>query len=167
MWEFGLPGRAGTEWEGCLVKGTLRFCPGKPITRYFLARIVYWELWKCLPEYPNRAPRVKTVPPLFHPNVFPSGTLTPGYRDLDQSLTWPQDRTLIGEYNRKAVGFDELYTSLPNSLRIPFVRSFFPVHSLQRHILISMPQLLHSCRLVLHFPMFGDPCQLEAYEMQK
>ncbi|GAA6016797.1 hypothetical protein JCM11491_001810 [Sporobolomyces phaffii] len=28
VWEFGLPGRAGTEWAGSLIKGTLKFKEG-------------------------------------------------------------------------------------------------------------------------------------------
>ena len=64
---------------------------------------------------------MKTVPPLFPPNVYLSGTITPGYRDFDRSLAWPDDNSSIGSYSRKTVGFDELYTSLSSDLRIPLV----------------------------------------------
>lgn len=52
-WECGIPGKAGTLWEGGLYKLSLEFTE----------------------EYPSKPPKVKFVPPLFHPNVYPSGTV--------------------------------------------------------------------------------------------
>jgi len=69
-WEVGVPGREKTIWEGGLFKLTLTFPD----------------------EYPTKPPKCesglhsfdvaisdsnlgKFVPPLFHPNVYPSGTV--------------------------------------------------------------------------------------------
>jgi ubiquitin-conjugating enzyme E2 I len=53
VWEAGVPGKAGTDWEGGVYKVTMEFSP----------------------EYPSKPPKCKFVPPLFHPNVYPSGKL--------------------------------------------------------------------------------------------
>ncbi|KAI9138500.1 ubiquitin-conjugating enzyme 9 [Paraphysoderma sedebokerense] len=52
-WEAGIPGKQGTIWEGGLYK----------VAMYFPE------------EYPSKPPKVKFEPPLFHPNVYPSGTV--------------------------------------------------------------------------------------------
>jgi len=52
-WVTGIPGKSGTPWEGGLYKVTLEFSE----------------------EYPSKPPKCKFVPPLFHPNVYPSGTI--------------------------------------------------------------------------------------------
>jgi ubiquitin-conjugating enzyme E2 I len=52
-WECGVPGKSGTDWEGGLYKVTMEFTE----------------------EYPSKPPKCKFVPPLFHPNVYPSGTI--------------------------------------------------------------------------------------------
>eukprot|EP00835_Amoeboradix_gromovi_P002848 NODE_170_length_16226_cov_0.451169.p11 type:complete len:164 gc:universal NODE_170_length_16226_cov_0.451169:13383-13874(+) len=52
-WEFLIPGKSSTEWEG----GLYRIIAAFP------------------PEYPQKAPKLTTVPPLFHPNVYPSGNI--------------------------------------------------------------------------------------------
>ncbi|KAI9218238.1 ubiquitin-conjugating enzyme 9 [Blastocladiella britannica] len=52
-WEAGIPGKEGTDWEGGVYKLVLEF-----------------------PEdYPSKPPKVRFTPPLFHPNVYPSGTV--------------------------------------------------------------------------------------------
>ena len=53
FWETGIPGKEGTDWEGGVYKVTLEFSE----------------------EYPSKPPKCKFVPPLFHPNVYPSGTI--------------------------------------------------------------------------------------------
>merc|ERR1712130_539497 len=53
FWESGIPGKEGTDWEGGLYKVTMEFSD----------------------EYPSKPPKCKFVPPLFHPNVYPSGTI--------------------------------------------------------------------------------------------
>lgn len=52
-WSVGIPGKAGTDWAGGIYKLDLIF-PA---------------------EYPTKPPRCKFTPPLFHPNVYPSGTV--------------------------------------------------------------------------------------------
>ena len=52
-WETGIPGKAGTDWEGGLFKVTMEFSD----------------------EYPSKPPKCKFTPALFHPNVYPSGTV--------------------------------------------------------------------------------------------
>ncbi|XWW95892.1 hypothetical protein V2A60_003860 [Cordyceps javanica] len=52
-WECGVPGKEKTIWEGGMFKLTMAFPE----------------------EYPTKPPKCKFVPPLFHPNVYPSGTV--------------------------------------------------------------------------------------------
>ncbi|KAJ1942103.1 SUMO conjugating enzyme Hus5, partial [Linderina macrospora] len=52
-WSCGIPGKEGTDWEGGMYKCMLHFPP----------------------EYPTLPPKCQFTPPLFHPNVFPSGTV--------------------------------------------------------------------------------------------
>ena len=63
-WEFGIPGKKGTSWEGGLYRG----------------RIVFKD------DFPAVPPKVQFVPPLFHPNVYPSGTVCLSI--LDESKDW-------------------------------------------------------------------------------
>ncbi|KAI1370160.1 ubiquitin carrier protein [Hypoxylon crocopeplum] len=53
VWECGIPGKEKTIWEGGLFKLTMIFPD----------------------EYPTKPPKCKFTPPLFHPNVYPSGTV--------------------------------------------------------------------------------------------
>ncbi|KPI84264.1 putative Ubiquitin-conjugating enzyme e2 [Leptomonas seymouri] len=52
-WEAGIPGKPGTPWEG----GEFRL------------RLHFTE------DYPTKPPKCVFVPVLFHPNVYPSGTV--------------------------------------------------------------------------------------------
>ncbi|BAM80559.1 Smt3-conjugating enzyme E2 [Cyanidioschyzon merolae strain 10D] len=52
-WSCTIPGPAGTPYEGGLFRLDMFFPP----------------------EYPGKPPLCKFIPPLFHPNVFPSGTV--------------------------------------------------------------------------------------------
>ncbi|PGG96361.1 SUMO-conjugating enzyme ubc9 [Blastomyces parvus] len=52
-WECGIPGKEKTIWAGGLFK----------------LEVIFPE------EYPTKPPKCKFVPPLFHPNVYPSGTV--------------------------------------------------------------------------------------------
>ncbi|ORY68850.1 ubiquitin-conjugating enzyme/RWD-like protein [Pseudomassariella vexata] len=52
-WECGIPGKEKTIWEGGMFKMTMSFPD----------------------EYPTKPPKCKFTPPLFHPNVYPSGTV--------------------------------------------------------------------------------------------
>eukprot|EP01033_Poteriospumella_lacustris_P005810 gene5810-4167_t len=49
-WETGIPGKDGTDWAGGVYKVTMEFSE----------------------DYPSKPPKCKFVPPLFHPNVYPS-----------------------------------------------------------------------------------------------
>ncbi|QRV85837.1 ubiquitin-conjugating enzyme [Ceratobasidium sp. AG-Ba] len=63
-WEVGIPGKPSTNWEGGLFKLTMIF-----------------------PEdYPAKPPKCKFTPPLFHPNVYPSGTVCLSI--LDEEKSW-------------------------------------------------------------------------------
>mmetsp|Transcript_19202 Transcript_19202/g.60389 ORF Transcript_19202/g.60389 Transcript_19202/m.60389 type:complete len:158 (+) Transcript_19202:23-496(+) len=53
FWECGVPGKKGTDWEGGTYKVTMEFSE----------------------DYPSKPPKCKFKPPLFHPNVYPSGTI--------------------------------------------------------------------------------------------
>ncbi|KAK0451089.1 ubiquitin-conjugating enzyme/RWD-like protein [Armillaria borealis] len=55
-WEVGIPGKSGTAWDGGLFKLTMIF------------------------------PEGKFTPPLFHPNVYPSGTVCLSI--LDEEKSW-------------------------------------------------------------------------------
>ncbi|KAF1820305.1 ubiquitin-conjugating enzyme [Dissoconium aciculare CBS 342.82] len=52
-WDCAVPGKEKTMWEGGLFKLEVTFPD----------------------EYPTKPPKCKFVPPLFHPNVYPSGTV--------------------------------------------------------------------------------------------
>ncbi|EIN07180.1 ubiquitin-conjugating enzyme 9 [Punctularia strigosozonata HHB-11173 SS5] len=63
-WEVGIPGKQGTAWEGGVYKLVMIF-----------------------PEdYPSKPPKCKFTPPLFHPNVYPSGTVCLSI--LDEEKAW-------------------------------------------------------------------------------
>eukprot|EP01039_Chlorochromonas_danica_P003489 gene3489-3822_t len=53
VWEAGIPGKENTDWAGGVYKIVMEFPD----------------------EYPVKPPKCKFVPPLFHPNVYPSGTI--------------------------------------------------------------------------------------------
>ncbi|KAL9650451.1 hypothetical protein ABK040_004675 [Willaertia magna] len=53
LWHCGIPGKQGTIWEGGEYKLSIEFSE----------------------EYPSKPPKCRFVPPLFHPNVYPSGTV--------------------------------------------------------------------------------------------
>ncbi|KAM0200287.1 hypothetical protein ACHAPI_002711 [Fusarium lateritium] len=61
-WECGIPGKDNTIWSGGLFKLTIAFPDGK--YQYFSPPVNY-----ALTQLG------KFVPPLFHPNVYPSGTV--------------------------------------------------------------------------------------------
>ncbi|KAI5476295.1 ubiquitin-conjugating enzyme 9 [Pseudohyphozyma bogoriensis] len=53
QWDVGIPGKEGTIWADGVYKLVMTF-----------------------PEdYPSKPPKCKFTPPLFHPNVYPSGTV--------------------------------------------------------------------------------------------
>ena len=52
-WETGIPGKDGTDWAGGVHKVDMHFSN----------------------DFPSKPPKCKFVPPLFHPNIYPSGTI--------------------------------------------------------------------------------------------
>lgn len=62
-WECGIPGKDSTLWAGGLYKLVLEFTE----------------------DYPSRPPKCRFSPPLFHPNVYPSGTVCLSIIDADKA----------------------------------------------------------------------------------
>lgn len=63
IWEFAIPGKRSTPWEGGLYRGQMLFKD----------------------DYPSTPPKVKFVAPnFFHPNVYPSGTVCLSLLDEDK-----------------------------------------------------------------------------------
>ncbi|KAA8495291.1 SUMO-conjugating enzyme ubc9 [Porphyridium purpureum] len=63
VWECGIPGKKETPWEGGVYKLVLEF-----------------------PEqFPSQPPKCRFIPPLFHPNVYPSGTVCLSILDPDKN----------------------------------------------------------------------------------
>eukprot|EP01137_Pigoraptor_chileana_P019690 Opistho-2@81047 len=61
-WECGIPGKKGTIWEGGVYKLVMLFTD----------------------DYPAAPPKCKFDPPLFHPNIFPSGTVCLSLLDAEK-----------------------------------------------------------------------------------
>eukprot|EP00172_Hildenbrandia_rubra_P002667 Plantae.Rhodophyta-Hildenbrandia_rubra.ctg3698.p1 GENE.Plantae.Rhodophyta-Hildenbrandia_rubra.ctg3698~~Plantae.Rhodophyta-Hildenbrandia_rubra.ctg3698.p1 ORF type:complete len:158 (+),score=20.88 Plantae.Rhodophyta-Hildenbrandia_rubra.ctg3698:295-768(+) len=61
-WECGIPGKTNTHWGGGLYKLVMEFTD----------------------DYPSRPPKCRFTPPLFHPNVYPSGTVCLSILDADK-----------------------------------------------------------------------------------
>ena len=53
LWKCGIPGKKGTPWEGGLYRLNVEFTE----------------------NYPNIPPRCHFTPPIFHPNVYKTGTV--------------------------------------------------------------------------------------------
>jgi len=96
VWEGAIPGKKGTPWEGGLYK----------------LRMIFKD------DYPTSPPKCKFEPALFHPNVYPSGTVCLSLLDEDkdwrpaitikQILIGIQD--LLNEPNIKDPAQAEAYT---------------------------------------------------------
>ncbi|BEI85838.1 hypothetical protein CcaverHIS002_0601250 [Cutaneotrichosporon cavernicola] len=64
VWDVGIPGKEATDWAGGMYCVVMTF-----------------------PEdYPTKPPKCKFSPPLFHPNVYPSGTICLSI--LDEEKSW-------------------------------------------------------------------------------
>ncbi|KAF9738611.1 SUMO-conjugating enzyme ubc9 [Paraphaeosphaeria minitans] len=75
-WEVGVPGKEKTIWEGGLFKLEVTFPEGTyPPQKTPLASSSQPRLTSEATEYPTKPPKCKFTPPLFHPNVYPSGTV--------------------------------------------------------------------------------------------
>ncbi len=53
VWECKIPGKKESPWEGGIYKVIIEFTE----------------------DYPNKPPKCKFTPVLFHPNIYPSGTV--------------------------------------------------------------------------------------------
>jgi ubiquitin-conjugating enzyme E2 I len=51
VWEAGIPGKENSDWAGGMFKVKMEFPE----------------------EYPSKPPKCSFVPPLYHPNIYPSG----------------------------------------------------------------------------------------------
>ena len=90
LWEFGFAGKVGTPWEGGLYKGETSF-----------------------KDYPFNPPIVKFVSDLFHPNLWPNGTM-----DLHM---------LMGDQWRPVVTIKEILLSVHELLHNPKMKD--PSHA--------------------------------------
>ncbi|EDW28587.1 GL19266 [Drosophila persimilis] len=86
IWECAIPGKKSTLWEGGLYK----------------LRMIFKD------DYPTSPPKCKFEPPLFHPNVYPSGTVCLSL--LDEKKDWRPSITI----KQLLVGIQELLDN-PNA----------------------------------------------------
>ncbi|SJL00614.1 probable SUMO-conjugating enzyme ubc9 [Armillaria ostoyae] len=82
-WEVGIPGKSGTAWDGGLFKLTMIFPEGVFVFATFNL-LCSSSLFGS--DYPSKPPKCKFTPPLFHPNVYPSGTVCLSI--LDEEKSW-------------------------------------------------------------------------------
>ncbi|KAG2388142.1 hypothetical protein C9374_000992 [Naegleria lovaniensis] len=80
LWNCGIPGKPGTIWEGGEYRLDIEFSE----------------------EYPDKPPKCRFVPPLFHPNVFPSGTVCLSI--LNEEKDWKPSLTI----KQLLIGIQEL-----------------------------------------------------------
>nr|4L83_A Chain A, Ube2i2 protein [Brugia malayi] len=85
IWECAIPGKKGTIWEGGLYKIRMQFKD----------------------DYPSTPPKCKFDPPLFHPNVYPSGTVCLSI--LDENKDWKPSISV----RQLLIGIQDLLTN-PN-----------------------------------------------------
>jgi ubiquitin-conjugating enzyme E2 I len=74
-WDCGVPGKEKTIWEGGLFKLEVTFPDGMSPRPLILSAFSPHLANESELEYPTKPPKCKFVPPLFHPNVYPSGTV--------------------------------------------------------------------------------------------
>ncbi|CAM9278624.1 unnamed protein product [Choristocarpus tenellus] len=87
-WSCGIPGPENTDWAGGLYKVTMEFTD----------------------DYPSKPPKCKFVPALFHPNVYPSGTICLSILNEDEG--WRPAITI----KQMLMGIQDLFDSPnPNS----------------------------------------------------
>ncbi|ORY33441.1 ubiquitin-conjugating enzyme/RWD-like protein [Naematelia encephala] len=70
QWEVGIPGKEATNWAGGIYKVNMAFPD----------------------DFPSKPPKCKFDPPLFHPNVYPSGTICLSI--LDEEKQWKPSITI-------------------------------------------------------------------------
>ena len=102
MWECAIPGKKNSSWEGGLYKLKMIFKVTFDQRRktesfdliakyslslffkklFFLGFSQNWGYFQ--DDYPSSPPKCKFDPPLFHPNVYPSGTVCLSILDEDK-----------------------------------------------------------------------------------
>ncbi|KRY09310.1 SUMO-conjugating enzyme UBC9-A [Trichinella patagoniensis] len=102
-WECGIPGPVGSPWEGGLYRLHMQFRE----------------------DFPESPPKCVFVPPIFHPNVFPSGTVCLSI--LDAKKAWRPTMTvkdillgiqqLLAEPNDKDPAQAEPYRLYTNDMK--------------------------------------------------
>jgi len=70
QWSCGIPGKQGTPWEGGVYTITITFTE----------------------DYPSKPPKCQFQPCLFHPNIFPSGSVCLSI--LNENKDWRPNITL-------------------------------------------------------------------------
>eukprot|EP00741_Cyanophora_paradoxa_P021892 tig00021374_g21132.t1 len=103
-WECGIPGKQGTAWAGGVFRLTMEFSE----------------------DYPSKPPKCKFVPPLFHPNVYPSGTVCLSILNEDEdwkpSITVKQIllgiQELLDNPNPKSPAQADAYMCLINNPKV-------------------------------------------------
>ncbi|KAG5645594.1 hypothetical protein DXG03_005732 [Asterophora parasitica] len=91
-------------------------------------------------DYPSKPPKCKFTPPLFHPNVYPSGTVCLSI--LDEEKSWKP------------------------AITIKQVLADISLSSMTAHIVLSS-QILLGIQDLLDDPNVNDPAQSDAYTMFK
>uniref|UniRef100_A0A8B9HMA4 Ubiquitin-conjugating enzyme E2Ib n=1 Tax=Astyanax mexicanus TaxID=7994 RepID=A0A8B9HMA4_ASTMX len=88
-WECAIPGKKGTPWEGGLFK----------------LRMLFKD------DYPSSPPKCKFEPPLFHPNVYPSGTVCLSI--LEEDKDWRPAITIkqMTWFSRPSLTISKFYIS--------------------------------------------------------
>ncbi|CAO3672227.1 unnamed protein product [Rhizopus stolonifer] len=72
-WTCGIPGKENTPWQFGVYKLVMNFPEG--LTLLIVKKKKKKKLIKTFVDYPSKPPKCKFNPPLFHPNVYPSGTV--------------------------------------------------------------------------------------------
>lgn len=98
-WECGIPGKNGSIWEGGVYKLSIQFSS----------------------KYPVDAPKCKFIPPLPHPNIYPSGYICLSLlSDWKPSITLKQlllgVQQLFDEPNLKSPANGEMYELYRHSI---------------------------------------------------
>uniref|UniRef100_F6PWX4 Ubiquitin conjugating enzyme E2 I n=1 Tax=Macaca mulatta TaxID=9544 RepID=F6PWX4_MACMU len=146
-WECAIPGKKGTPWEGGLFK----------------LRMLFKD------DYPSSPPKCKFEPPLFHPNVYPSGTVCLSILEEDKdwrpAITIKQVRGLRHPYGQGCLrlpsghaGLQSFSVAEAESHRVPLSDCSHPCL-----VFLFLAQILLGIQELLNEPNIQDPAQAEAY----